>query len=227
MIAGGLVKSASGLLKRDWYIWLMIVAAFLLGVIFYPHLPLKMPVHWDSSGHINGYSSREVGAFSMPCIATVVYLLFCVIPLIDPRARNYDKFKSSYQMIKGMTITIFLVVQICTILTGLGVKIDVSVIIGVAISVLFILLGNVMGRFRHNYFVGIRTPWTLASEEVWRKTHRLAGPVWVLGGFINLALTLFSGRMVVVGTLLVAAAMVLLPCIYSYVVFRLIGGEKR
>lgn len=221
------MKRLRGLLRQDWYIWLMIVAALLLGIIFFPRLPVKMPIHWDGAGHVNGYGSRAFGAFVMPCIAAAVYLLLCVIPLIDPRSRNYHKFRSSYQMIKSLTIMIFLVTQICMILAGLKVRINVSVITGVAVSVLFILLGNVMGRFRHNYFVGIRTPWTLASEEVWRKTHRLAGPVWVLGGLINLALTLFAGRFMVAGTLFVVTIMALLPCVYSYLVFRRIGGEKH
>ena len=221
------MKKLSGLLRQDWYIWLMIAATFLFGILFYPRLPAKMPIHWDSAGHVNGYGSRSFGVLAMPCTATGIYLLFYVFPLIDPRAGNYGKFKSSYQTIKCLTVTIFLVTQIGMILAGLGVRINVSMITGAAVSVLFILLGNVMGRFRHNYFVGIRTPWTLASEEVWRKTHRFAGPVWVLGGLFNLALTLFAGRFMAAGTLFVVAIMALLPCVYSYLVFRRIGGEKH
>lgn len=221
------MKRLSGLFRQDWYIWLMIVATFLVGILFYPRLPARMPIHWDSAGHVDGYGSRAFGAFATPCIAAALYLLLCVVPLIDPRAGNYKKFKGSYQMIKCLTITLFLVMQICTILVSLGVRIDIGIVTGVMVSVLFILLGNVMGRFRHNYFVGFRTPWTLASEEVWRKTHRLAGPIWVLGGLANLALTLFAGRLVAIGTLLVVAVMVLLPCVYSYLVFRRIGGEKH
>lgn len=221
------MKRIRRLLKNDWYILLMIVAGFLLGSFFYPRLPVSVPIHWDSAGHVNGYGSRAFGAFAQPCIALGLYLIFCVLPFIDPRARNYEKFNSSYQMVKCLIVMLFLAIQACMLLAGIGVKIDISIITSLSISILFVLLGNVMGRFRQNYFVGFRTPWTLANEQVWRKTHRFAGPVWVLGGLANLVLTLIGGDLVVIGGLIVVSVLVILPYIYSYLVFRHIGGDEH
>lgn len=222
-----MMKKARNFLKQDWYLLLIVAAGFLLGAFFYPRLPAHVPDHWDSAGQINGYESRFSGAFFMPFMALGTYLLLCVLPLIDPHAKNYEKFRGSYQMIKCLSVTTFLVMQACTLLTTIGVKISINIVSGIVTSVVFILTGNVMGRFRHNYFVGIKTPWTLANEEVWRKTHRFAAPVWVLGGLATLVLTLFNDRLIGIGILIAIAVMTILPTVYSYLIFRRIGGEKH
>ena len=87
-------------------------------------------------------------------------------------------------------------------------------------SLLFILLGNVMGRFKHNYFVGIKTPWTLANEEVWRKTHRMAGPIWVIGGIANILLTVIGVTFNGIGFIIILAVMIVVPIVYSYIIYK-------
>lgn len=221
------LKRAGNFLKRDWYLLIIVAAGFVIGYFFYPHLPARVPVHWNSAGQPDGYGSRFSGAFSTPFTMLGLYLLFSVIPVIDHHAKNYEKFRGSYQMIKCLSITALLVIQACSLLTTVGIKISVNIVSGVVTSVAFILIGNVMGRFRHNYFVGIKTPWTLANEEVWRKTHRFAAPVWVLGGLAVLVLTLFNNRLMGVGVLIVVAVITVLPTVYSYLIFRRIGGEKQ
>lgn len=221
------MKKAGNFLKQDWYLLLIVAAGFLLGVFFYPRLPARVPDHWNSAGQINGYGSRFSGAFFLPFMALGIYLLLCVLPLMDPHAKNYKKFRGSYQMIKCLLATALLIMQTCTLLTAMGVKISINIVSGIVVSVVFILIGNIMGRFRHNYFVGIKTPWTLANDEVWRKTHRFAAPVWVLGGLATLALTLFNDRLMGIGILLAVAVMTILPAVYSYLIFQRIDGEKH
>ena len=89
-----------------------------------------------------------------------------------------------------------------------------------AFGLLFILIGNVMGRFKHNYFVGIRTPWTLANEEVWRKTHRVAAPIWVLGGIINILLAFTETNFKGIWFVAIVAVISIVPIVYSYIVYQ-------
>ncbi len=221
------MKKTGSFLKQDWYLLLIVAAGFLLGVFFYPRLPVCVPNHWNSAGQIDGYESRFSGAFFLPFMGLGTYLLLCVLPLIDPHAKNYKKFRGSYQMIKCLSITTFLVMQVCTLLAAIGVRISMNLVAGIVVAVVFILTGNVMGRFRHNYFVGIKTPWTLASEEVWRKTHRFAAPLWVLGGLAVLVLTLLNVSLMGIGIVIVVVAITILPTVYSYLIFRHIDGEKH
>jgi uncharacterized membrane protein len=220
------MKKFNSFVKRDWYILLLVAAGFVLGACFYPRLPARVPIHWDASGNVNGYGSRLAGAFIIPLLNLGVYLLFVVLPHIDPRAKNYDKFNSSYQVIKCLVIATLLGMQAVALLVATGVPININIIAGISVSILLIVIGNVMGRFRHNYFVGIKTPWTLANEEVWRKTHRMAGPIWILGGIANLALVIWGGAAEEIGLISIVAVLVLVPFVYSYLAFQKIGGSR-
>lgn len=214
------------ILKSDWYILLIVAVGFLLGAIFYQKMPARVPVHWDAQGHVNGYGSRFMGAFFLPLLNLGVYLLMAAAPYIDPRGSNYRKFKGSYQAIKCMVMVALLFIYICTSLAAIGMRINIAMVVSVAIAFLFIVLGNVMGRIRFNYFVGIRTPWTLANEEVWRKTHRFAAPVWVLGGIAILLFAILSGGMAIWSVIVIACAVALICVVYSYLVFRKIDKHR-
>ncbi|HEX3025838.1 MAG TPA: SdpI family protein [Clostridia bacterium] len=219
------MKKFNDILKQDWYVLIIILAGFIIGAVFYPRLPERVPIHWDMSGNVNGYGSKMTAAFLLPLINLGVYLLMLVSPKIDPRAKNYEKFKGSYQIIKCIPIAILMIAQISSLLFAVGFKVNIAMVSQIALSLMFIIIGNVMGRFRHNYFVGIRTPWTLANEEVWRKTHRFSGPVWVLGGLADLVLTLAAVRYQTIGFVIILAVMVIVPVVYSYLVFRRINSR--
>lgn len=208
------------ILKRDWYILLIVAAGFLLGAIFYQRMPARVPIHWDAQGHVNGYGSRFVGAFFSPLLSLGIYLLMLAAPYIDPRGSNYEKFKGSYQLIKCLVMVLLLFIYICASLAAIGVRINIALVASVGISFLFIVLGNVMGRIRFNYFVGIRTPWTLSNEEVWRKTHRFGGPVWVVGGVVSLLVAVLSGGAAIWAIVVITCVIAFIPILYSYLVFR-------
>ena len=107
-----------------------------------------------------------------------------------------------------------------TLLNASGVIVNRPIFIQIMVSLLFILIGNVMGRFKHNYFVGIRTPWTLANEEVWRKTHRVAAPIWVLGGIINILLAFTETNFKGIWFVAIVAVISIVPIVYSYIVYQ-------
>ena len=207
-------------LKQDWLILILILFGFALGAYFYPSLPDKVPIHWNASGEINGYGSKLFGAFGMPLISLAMYLMFLVLPYIDPQKKNYADFKSTYQFLKYLIILFFLGTEVMTLLIASGVIVNKPIFIQIMVSLLFILIGNVMGRFKHNYFVGIKTPWTLANEEVWRKTHRLAAPLWVLGGIINILLAFTGTNFNGIGFMVIVAVISIIPIGYSYIAYQ-------
>ncbi|AFM40061.1 putative integral membrane protein [Desulfosporosinus acidiphilus SJ4] len=217
------MKNISSLLKKDWPILILIVLGFVIGIYFYPTLPNRIPIHWNTQGQVNGYGSKLFGTFGIPVIILALYIMFVALPFIDPKRNNYRAFEPTYQFLKYLLVVFFLGMELISLLIASGSVMNKPLLIQVMVSLLFILLGNVMGRFKHNYFVGIRTPWTLANEEVWRKTHRLAAPLWVCGGIVNILLAVlgmtFNGR----GLIFVLAVICLVPIGYSYLAYRELG----
>ncbi|MDQ7094836.1 SdpI family protein [Desulfosporosinus sp. PR] len=213
----------SVLLKKDWPILLLIILGFALGIYFYPSLPDRVPIHWNAQGEINGYGSKLFATLGLPLIALGLYVMFVLLPFIDPKRKNYSSFEPTYQFLKYLLVIFFLGLELITLLIASGMVVNRPILIQIMISLLFIFLGNVMGRVKHNYFVGIKTPWTLASEEVWRKTHRLAAPLWVLGGVANIFLALsgmtFNGFSFIVIIIVIS----LVPIAYSYLAYRKLG----
>lgn len=214
------MQKISSILKKDWLILILIFLGLVLGVYFYPSLPDKIPVHWDVNGEIDGYGSKIFGAFALPLINLGMYIMFLVLPYIDPKGKNYAKFDSTYQYLKYLLIVFFLGLEVYTLLLATGVIVNKPIYIGIMISLLFILLGNVMGRFKYNYFVGFRIPWTLANEEVWRKTHRLAAPLWVIGGIINLLLNVIGTNLKGIGLIIIMVVILIVPTVYSYFAYQ-------
>ncbi len=216
------MQKISDTLKKDWLILILIIFGFALGAYFYPSLPDTVPTHWNSSGEVDGYGSKLFGAFGLPAISLGLYVMFLVIPYIDPKRQNYAGFKSTYQFMKYLIIMFFVGIEVMTLLIASGVIVNKPIFTQIMVSLLFILIGNVMGRFKHNYFVGIRTPWTLANEEVWRKTHRLAAPLWVFGGIINILLV-FMG--INFNFVIIVGIIAIVPIVYSYIAYQQVLKE--
>ncbi|MEL7568051.1 MAG: DUF1648 domain-containing protein [Dehalobacterium sp.] len=177
-----LIKS----LKKDWPLLLLIAFSIILGIYVYPMLPDQVPTHWNFNGEIDGYSSKTFGAIGLPLIILGMYILFLVLPLIDPKKENYQKFTRTYFILKYVLVLFFFLLYVATIGVSLGYPININRIVPMGIAILFVFLGNYLSTVRHNYFMGIRTPWTLANEKVWMKTHRIGGKLWVFSGIIGL-----------------------------------------
>lgn len=206
-------------LRKDWALWLVMAAMFIVSIWIYPHLPAMVPGHWNIHGEIDRYYPKSFGAFFPPVMAVGLYLMMLLLPLIDPRRDNYQRFAGAYTFLRWGLVIFFTVIYGISILAALGYNLDVGLLVKGMVAVLFIVIGNFMGQFRHNYFVGIKTPWTLANEEVWQRTHRLAGRIWVVCGLICLAVSPVEsawGAAVFFAALMV---MVIVPIVYSYIIF--------
>jgi len=207
-------------IRRDWPLWVLMVGLLIIAVWVYPHLPDKVPSHWNIQGEVDGYQSRFWGAFFAPLMAMGLYLLLLFLPIIDPKRDNYLRFTSAYSFMRWSLVIFMAIIYGITILVALGYSINVGLVVKAMVSFLLIIIGNFMGQFRHNYFVGIRTPWTLANEEVWQRTHRLGSRIWVIGGLVCLAMSVFNTVWSAVVFFTVIMIMTLVPIIYSYIIFN-------
>lgn len=206
-------------------VWLAAAAAI---AVMYPRLPAVVPSHWDAYGRVDGYMSRGLMVLMGLGLPVAIYALMTVLPRIDPRRENYARFAGAYGLIRAAVAILITGIFAVALATGAGHPLPVERIAPVAVGLLFVLIGNVMGQVRHNYFVGIRTPWTLADEEVWRRTHRFGSLVFVVAG---LAMTLVGvvgpgGAWVLSIMLPCILAVTLLPVVYSYMAWRRLGGMR-
>lgn len=159
----------------------LIAVMFILGAIAWPQSSDRIPIHWGISGQPDNYAGK-IGLFYLPLTALGVYALLIFLPVIDPRRRNYEKFKGSYLIIRIVLILVFACIQVFTVLWALGIDAKINIVVPVIVGLLLIVMGNYMGKFKPNWFLGIKTPWTLSSDESWNKTHRLGGWLFVLYG---------------------------------------------
>ena len=156
----------------------------------------------------------------LPVLLVVMYFLFELLPKIDPRKENYLEFKKVYSIIKVAIMLVLFSVYILASLSALGYAISISFWVPFIIGLLFIVLENYFGKIRNNYFVGIRTPWTLANEEVWNKTHRLGGKLFILGGLLMMIMDFVTVQVRLPLFNAIILMIAVLPIVYSYFLYR-------
>lgn len=146
-----------------------------------------------------------------------------ILPKIDPKKNSYLKHKKAYNIAKYFTVLFIIAVHWMIILYSLGFNINIGVFVRLFIGIMFIVIGNYMGQIRHNYFFGIRTPWTLANEIVWKKTHRVASFSFMISGIIFIASVFLNGVATVIAFVAAMVVAMLYPIIYSYVEYKKIS----
>ncbi|SHF71196.1 Uncharacterized membrane protein [Desulfofundulus australicus DSM 11792] len=207
-------------LKPDWPLWVILAGLIIAGFLLYPMLPEQVPVHWNIRGGVDRYGSRAYGAFFAPLLTCGLYALMLVMPLVDPWRENYARFGGVYRLLRWSLVLFMAGIYAAATAAALGYGLDIGLLVKGGVALLFVAVGNVMGQVQPNFFVGIRTPWTMASTEVWRRTHRLAAKVWVLGGLICLVLAPVRSPAGAYVFFACVAVMGLAPMIYSYAIFR-------
>lgn len=201
---------------------LIIVAQILISVGTYPFLPDRVPSHFDAAGNINGYLPKLVNAILLPGISIVLFLVLRFITQIGPNLGYRNQRQANVQVVNLIMVGILLfllVIQLLTTAYALGAHVDISLVLFLAISVLFMFLGNYMGKLRRNFWAGIRTPWTLASDVVWERTHRLGGWLFVLVGFIGL-ITSFFPPLRFIGLFVPLFVVIIVLVVYSYIAYQ-------
>jgi uncharacterized membrane protein len=211
-------------MKRLWRVelvqLLIIAAMFGLGAWSWPHVPDRLPVHWNLQGEVDRWGGKFEGLFLLPLITLGLYLLLLIVPLLDPGRRNYQNFAKAYGVIRIAMVLFMAFLYGMTILAAFGYEFNSTTVVLGAMSVLFVVLGNFMGKIRPNWFVGVRTPWTLSSKLSWDKTHRLAGWLFVLmGATFALLAGVPTGWMFAV-VMTINGLSLLWMVVYSYLVYR-------
>lgn len=201
--------------------WLLIAAMFISSAILWPYAPDRIPMHWNASGDVDRYGGKFEGLFLLPLVTVGLYLLLLFLPRIDPGKVNYQQFWTPYTLIRTATIIFMAGIHVFVLLWTWEVELDVARLMFGLTGLLFLVIGNVMGKLRPNWFAGVRTPWTLSSKRSWVKTHRLAGWLFALAGLIFLVLALIGNMVLSVPLLFGTIGLVaIVPVVYSYFVWR-------
>jgi uncharacterized membrane protein len=200
--------------------WLLIAAMFLAGAIAWPFAPERIPAHWNAYGQIDRYGGKFEGLLMLPLMALGLYLLLIVVPKLDPGRANYDRFRIAYAIIRIAILALLAAIQTVILLVAFGVHVEMNLVVMPLMGVMLIVLGGVMGKIRPNWFVGVRTPWTLSSKLSWSRTHRLGGWLFILVGLLAIGLAFAPqpwGLFVWMSSIVVATLGLV---VYSYFVWR-------
>ena len=174
---------------------LVLLAVWGFTFAVFERLPAEIATHWNLWGEPDGWSSRAVGASILPAILTAMFVLFTwVVPRVDPRGESYAAFQATYDILVAATLAALGAVHVVVLGVALGWDVTIAGAIPLVVGALFVVIGALMPRVRPNWFIGIRTPWTLSSDRVWERSHRVGGPLLVLGGLCIAASALARGE---------------------------------
>lgn len=204
------------------FIVAVVVLQIIVSLVMFPFLPDRVPIHWNAAGQVNGYASKWFTLLFYPLmsigIVGLIRGLMAISPKLDRQGQRANM--NIVSIVFAGVVLLMLIIQLASIAIALNMPVDMSFVITLALSVLFLVIGNFLGKVRRNLSgIGIRTPWTLANDTVWERTHRLGGWLFVAVGLLGIVCSFVSAlRLIVVvgGVLLVA----IITTIYSYVVYQ-------
>lgn len=197
----------------------LILVSFLIGAYLHPYMPEKMASHWDSQGRIDGYMPKFWGLFLMPLISTILFLVFILLPKIDPLKENIEKFRGYFDLFILLIFGFLFYLFALTVLWNLGYRFNIIQFLAPAFGLIIYYAGVMMENAKQNWFIGVRTPWTLSSEGVWDKTNRLAGKLFKWAGVLAALGTVFPGYAIFL-ILVPSILAVIYPIIYSYQAYQ-------
>jgi len=204
--------------------WMQIIILILLlgsvgvGIYYYDSIPEQMVTHWNAAGEADGYMEKDIGLFLMPAAMVVLLFFFYLIPHIDPLKENIKKFDRYYEGFIFIFMFFLAYIHFLSVAWNLGYAFEINRLTAPALGILFIYLGMLCGKSKQNWFIGIRTPWTLSSERVWERTHNIAkdlfmgiGALWIIVGLLVPAYIVY-----LVGLLIVAALLLFVDSYFEY-----------
>lgn len=203
----------------------LIAFALIAGLALWNQLPDQMASHWNENDQVDGYISRFWGVFLMPLITLGMFVLFLVIPGIDPLKANIAQFREAFNMFIALMVAFMLYIHGLTLVWSLGYQeFKMSAAMLPFMGILFIAIGYLLRQAKRNFFIGIRTPWTLSSDTVWDKTHKLGSILFMVSGAFAILGGFFGGMTAVWLMFVPLIGSSLFLVIYSYVLYR---GETK
>jgi len=198
---------------------LVVLLAFAVSAYFYPSMPERMASHWNAEGNVDGYLQKSWGLFLLPAIIAAVGALLYFVPSIDPLRENFKSFRKEYDGLIMVILLFLMFVHLQVLLWNAGFEVSFNMTMPVGVGMMMLYLGYIMKKVKRNWFVGIRTPWTLSSDRVWKKTHLLGSKLFLASGIIILLSSLVPDYTVIIilATVLLA---VIIAIVYSFLEFR-------
>lgn len=190
------------------------------GFWMYDKLPDQMGTHFSISNEVNGTMPKLSALILFAVLGVGIPLILKAARKVDPKKESYDKFEKAFERLRISITLLFCIINLFLLAYNRGLEWNPRWITSVCLGVIFIVFGNYMGQIRPNYTIGVRTPWTLADEEVWRKTHRLTGPVWVCCGLGLMATGWLNGIAGTAAILVWLGVAIFVPIVYSYLIFH-------
>ena len=207
------------------YKWTLLITSIIIllpmcfGYMLWDELPEMMATHWGVDNQPNGYSSKAMAVYGIPLIMLAMQWFLVLMVELDIKKKNHGP-----QMLNLMLWTIpvmTLLVNAVTYSYALGLNLNVGFFVLLFVGILFIVIGNYLPKCRQNWTMGVRTRWTLSDPENWNATHRFAGPLWMLGGFIVILGSFFSSHTAVaIGLVVLFLVMAFVPVLYSYIFYK-------
>lgn len=207
-------------MRSRWLGFVIGLVVLVVAIWAYPQLPPRVPSHWNFRGEVDGYSARWVAAFVLPAAIFVMTGLMHLFPKIDPRGPNYAKFPDTYWFLMNGILLFMGFMSLAVLANGLGAPVPIGRVAPIGVGFLFVVIGNYLGRVQPNWFLGIRTPWTLSSDTVWRKTHRVGGRLFVLGGLLLMAAAFLPGVRAVIVFIVTMVVVAVVPLVYSFILWK-------
>jgi len=186
-----------------------------IGLLLWNQLPERIPSHWDINGNIDSWSSKTFVVFGIPALFLALHWICVIASSTDPKHKNYHP--KMIRLVLWICPIIGLVLFTLVYASALGYPLKIEIVMPLLVGLMFIILGNLLPKCRQTYTLGIKLPWTFASEENWNKTHRFAGKLWVAGGILTMATAFLGNFWLLLGILIV---MVTVTTLYSYLYYH-------
>ena len=215
-------------MKKEWPILILLLAPFVVSLILSDRVPDTVPTHFNLQGEADDYGPKWIILYMLPALGLVIYLGLLFLPGIDPK-KKIEEAQKPITAIRLVMALFMIGLYSIMMLIVTGSDIDINSYVFIAVGILFIGFGNYMNSVKPNYFIGLRTPWTLENPIVWKKTHRLGSKIWMVGGIIIVVSKLiFSQQVNSIVFGFTIGVMVVVPLVYSYLEFKKIEktGEQ-
>jgi uncharacterized membrane protein len=214
-------------MKRPYFVasFVLIVVSLVFSLVLYPRLPDQVPTHWNFHGQVDAYGSKVVAAFLMPGIGILILAMFSALNWLSPRHFKLDSFRPTWEFVTFLIVALTTYDHFIFLLAAYGWLIDLNRAVFGGLFLFLALIGNVLGKVRRNFYIGIRTPWTIASERVWNDTHRMGARLFVAAGVLGFIAAMVGMHPAVPIGILIAA--VLASVGYSLFDYKRLERQNR
>jgi uncharacterized membrane protein len=204
----------------------LVVITFLISIYLYPTMPDRIASHWNAAGTADGFTDKVSGLFFMPVLMVLMLLLFAAVPRLDPMKQNITKFIRQYNVFITIIMAFLFYLNTLMISWNLGYRFDMITMLVPAFAILFYYCGILTENAKMNWFIGVRTPWTLSNETVWNKTNQRGGRLFKVAGIISLVGIVFQ-PIAIIFVVLPVMLVAVYTVVYSYFEYAKIVKKKK